>query len=315
MLKNATIAALAAIFLIPAVATAADPEVKCQAGKLMESSKYAACRLKVESKAVLKDLDADYAKCDAKLTDKWAKIETKAKGACVDAILDTEMQGFLTANSDAVAEALDGGTLPSLACGNGILDPGEDCDFGTLGGADCDLATGGAQMLGNLTCGPGCVFNTSGCSTVRFEPRNVEGETTVVDHQTGLEWVVQDDRNVQSVTWSNTGTLADGSVFYAYLADLNTASHAGHDDWRLPAIEELESIVDPAKGSCGGASGACIDQSLFGYTVGDFVYSITEDPSDALYAQVVDFGSGTTQTYLKMPPFGFIRARAVRSAF
>ncbi len=47
------------------------------------------------------------------------------------------------------------------ACGDGIIDPGEDCDGGNLGGQSCaSLGFGG----GNLVCQNNCVFDTSGCS-------------------------------------------------------------------------------------------------------------------------------------------------------
>jgi hypothetical protein len=317
MFKTATTAALAAILLSSATAMAADPAVKCEAGKLKGSSKYSACRLKAESKAVLKGVAADYTKCDDKLTQTWLKIETKAESACVDTVLDTDIQSFLTAHTDAVAAALDGGALPSLACGNGVLDPGEDCDQSVLGGADCDLATGGAEPLGGVVCGGGCVFDTSGCSAIRFEIQDLSGEPTVVDHLTGLEWISQDEQSWLGESWSDTGTLPDGSVFWNYLADANAASYGGHDDWRLPEIEELESIVDPTKGNCGGGTGACIDQSLFGFTQENVSWSMTDDPNDANKALAVNFSDGTRTSFLKEPACGFcfLPARGVRSLF
>jgi hypothetical protein len=53
-------AALAIVFLSVTAAHAADPAVKCESGKLKESSKYAACRLKADAKAVSKAVAADY---------------------------------------------------------------------------------------------------------------------------------------------------------------------------------------------------------------------------------------------------------------
>ncbi|MFT4572377.1 MAG: hypothetical protein ACI91F_003278, partial [Candidatus Binatia bacterium] len=70
--------ALAAFFLTATAAQAADPVVKCESGKLKESSKYAACRLKADAKAVKKGEVADYEKCEAKFGVKWAKLEAKA---------------------------------------------------------------------------------------------------------------------------------------------------------------------------------------------------------------------------------------------
>jgi hypothetical protein len=43
--------------------------------------------------------------------------------------------------------------------------------------------------------------------------------------------------------WSNTVTAADGNAYTDFLATINAASFAGHTNWRLPIISELQSIL------------------------------------------------------------------------
>lgn len=70
------------------------------------------------------------------------------------------------------------------------------------------------------------------------------GDGTVIDNLTGLEWI------------KSPGNFSDNSAFLAM--DRNSAidfcsalSFANHDDWRLPSIKELESLVHCGKGSWG----------------------------------------------------------------
>lgn len=56
------------------------------------------------------------------------------------------------------------------------------------------------------------------------------GDGTITDTATGLMWQTTDD-----------GTTRDWEEALAYCEDL---SFAGHDDWRLPTVKELQSLVD-----------------------------------------------------------------------
>jgi len=56
------------------------------------------------------------------------------------------------------------------------------------------------------------------------------GDGTVTDHATGLTWMQQDSG--RPMTWQQALAWAEDLEF------------AGHDDWRLPDVKELQSIVD-----------------------------------------------------------------------
>jgi uncharacterized protein DUF1566 len=128
---------------------------------------------------------------------------------------------------------------------------------------------------------------SSTTTTLRFVDN---GDGTVTDHQTGLTWEKKDDTCpgihcvTDTYTWSTnywTG-VPDGTAFVTFLGTLNSCSiacvgtvdscstnfrkpgFADHCDWRLPTIEELQTILlaDP----CGdGTKSPCIDP-VFGPT-------------------------------------------------
>ncbi len=135
------------------------------------------------------------------------------------------------------------------------------------------------------------------------------GNGTVTDNRTGLTWEKKTDANVNNV-YSWQGGLD-------YVAELNAmnggAGLAGHNDWRLPNIRELLSIVDY------GRSNPSIDP-IFGPTAGilNFV-SYWSSTSWAAYqpqynAWSVDFRDSYGNLAGTMP-FGkssALRVRAVR---
>ena len=79
----------------------------------------------------------------------------------------------------------------------------------------------------------------------RFTPN---ADTTITDHLTGLIW--GPDGNMmpaRDAGWDLDGTANDGAVKWEraldYIKKLNAENYLGHHDWRLPNINELESLV------------------------------------------------------------------------
>ncbi len=204
-------------------------------------------------------------------------------------------------------------------CGNGVLEAAESCDFGQMNGETCTSQLG-EEAVGTLNCAAGCTsFDTSGCQA-RFEEQNVGGDPTVVDHLTGLEWVVTNDSGSGLLDkdniyrWSTGTNDADGSAFTTYITGLNNIAYGGHTDWRLPssggccgigffAPAELESIVDCSFGN------PCIDQALFGPTESSEYWSAATFANQQANAWVVDFSNGSVTNVGKTD---FRHVRAVR---
>lgn len=196
----------------------------------------------------------------------------------------------------------------SAACGNAVVDAGEDCDLNDLGGASCgDLGFFGS----GLACGPGCQFDTSTCRQERYEDT---GRGTVIDHLMSLEWQKTD--NAAGVTdkdnlytWTSDGLFSEipnGTVFTEFLRGLNAPAgpgtddpsenidvgcYASHCDWRLPQIYELETLIDGGFSACAG--NPCVDEVIFGPMNADVAYwSSTTYSVSPVSTYVVDFGLG-----------------------
>lgn len=61
-----------------------------------------------------------------------------------------------------IAGLLTGCSTTPSTCGNGVIDPGEQCDGSDLGGATCEsLGFAG----GTLACSGACTYDTSGCTS------------------------------------------------------------------------------------------------------------------------------------------------------
>jgi hypothetical protein len=143
------------------------------------------------------------------------------------------------------------------------------------------------------------------CSGPRFVDN---GDGTLFDALTGLTWELKvDDGSVHDPdatwSWSLTGTLSDGTAFSSLLAVLNSTHFGGAVDWRLPSMDELQTILSP-ENPCT----TCID-AAFGVSSPFPTWTSTEDPDLVDLVREVSFGDGTLNNGGKM---GFLPVRAVR---
>jgi len=161
-------AATLAALVLTSSAYAATTEEQCRSAKNGSAGKYYSCLAGAEKKLATSGdtakYDAAVIKCGEKLSDAFQKAEQKAMdagGACAPSGDASSIGDTVADQAACLADALTG-DASCFACGNGLLETGEDCDFGTLGGATCSSALGVAAM-GTLSCDAGCVFDTSAC--------------------------------------------------------------------------------------------------------------------------------------------------------
>jgi hypothetical protein len=206
-------------------------------------------------------------------------------------------------------------------------------ECGDLDGSGSIAATDALLLLKDavgqpvtLTCPAGGLLSPATGQTTAFGPGSDgdvqagaalsytdNGDGTITDNNTGLTWEKKDDSggihdkdNVY--TWSIGTNNMDGTLKTAFLDALNDVAgggascFAGHCDWRVPNVKELQSIVDfevwdpaidPAfhgPATCTGCSDVtlttCSCTALSNY------WSSTTDVDPAFKAWVVFFHSG-----------------------
>lgn len=272
--KNILQVALVAIsvsVVLSGPAEAASDAEKCMAGKNKVSGKYYFCREKAQAKAILTGDPPDFTSCGDKFTAKWDLLENKVPGACPDNVTTAQMNTYL-ANQAAEAAAIIAGTQDVPTCGDNQLNlPGEQCDGTDLGGESC---TSLGFVSGSLGCSS-CSFDTSACqgdgvpetgqtqcdqgggtlgacpgspagqdgASMPGIPRSFvdNGDGTITDQVTGLMWEkLSDDGSIHDkdigYSWSNAFALKIGP--------LNSMMFAGYNDWRLPTVTELQTLVN-----------------------------------------------------------------------
>jgi hypothetical protein len=97
----------------------------------------------------------------------------------------------------------------------------------------------------------------------------------VLDKETGLVWEKDPSSNIQ--TWLQG------------IENCYTRNVGGRKGWRLPSIEELNSLVDTTTSNPALPSG-----HPFGNIQSGWYWTINNDPKQTLHAWYVDFASGNS---------------------
>jgi hypothetical protein len=127
------------------------------------------------------------------------------------------------------------------------------------------------------------------------------GDGTITDNNTRLQWAKKSsDGSIHDV--DSTYTWED--AFAVYVAGLNTANFAGHNDWRLANAKELQSIVnyqnvEPAVSAAfnTGCAANCTVTTCSCTAASNYWSSTTSASEPTVAAWVVNFN------------FGFVAAR------
>ncbi len=150
------------------------------------------------------------------------------------------------------------------------------------------------------------------------------GDGTFTDNNTGFMWEKKDDASGvhdkdNTYRWSATGSLPDGTLFTDFLAKLNNTCDgagttscttdadctglcglAGHRDWRIPNVKELQSIVNYSTFSPAS--------SVPGLNSASFCWAATTNAFNINSAWLVNPGNGDVFRSGSKGDFTFARA-------
>jgi hypothetical protein len=131
--------------------------------------------------------------------------------------------------------------------------------------------------------------------------RYIDNGQSITDTKTGLMW----EKKSSLILCSNVHCVGDvylwTDAMSTFVSQLNGYSGTtnpteapgfeGRNDWRLPSIDELSSILDTNATGCGGGTGPCIDP-IFGPTSVDNYWSAITYSDTPANAWVVSFDFG-----------------------
>lgn len=313
---------------------AADPALVCQTNKLKIAGKYGACRLNAEAKGVKTASSPDYSKCDSTFATKFPATETKAgMGVCPSEGDQTSVGQRVTYHTSAIAALLGGGvavdayspatgqTTSYGAGDDGAVQAGADLTYQDNGdGTITDLNTGlmWEKKVGGVGGYVNCTNETATCAN----PHHASNAYTW--NANTPPYTAYDGRAVTIfLNQLNNRCNNDTTVVCTTNADCTgpggACGFAGHRDWRLPNIKELQSIVDfsvayptPSVAtafrgaSCGAMCTDLANPACSCTQTGDYWSSSTYQFSPDSAWDVV-FGDGYTVANYKTSS-GFVRA-------
>ncbi len=184
----------------------------------------------------------------------------------------------------------------------------------TVSGAAVKLAKTGqtacADSTGNViacakTGQDGDLQQGVASSNPRF---TTNADTSIIDNNlTGLVWAPNGNlMSKRDPGWQKEVKTFDGAVSWQqaldYVAKLNAEKYLGHNDWRLPNIEELESLLNKSQSDTAAWLNS---QGFINVQPGDFYWSSTSYSNDPAKAWAVDMTYGNMK-YLNKPNSNFV---------
>lgn len=178
-----------------------------------------------------------------------------------------------------------------------LLKTGQLTSYGSGTGVDDGaLRKGIAKAYQILTTGQ---YAGTKAVTINSKTDN-HSNNCVLDNNTGLMWSRYVSASIGPASdgklpWTTTGSGATAEGIFAYVAAANAANLGGYNDWRIPNMFELVSLMD------GEAPTGAPDSTAFPTwpTTAGLVWSSTTRPDSTTGAIVGNYTSGVTGVQVK----------------
>ncbi|HEY2775517.1 MAG TPA: DUF1566 domain-containing protein [Candidatus Binatia bacterium] len=241
MRKTLTTVAIAAMILSEGVALASDRALSCEAAKLKLAAKYGLCRLSAESTATKLSESPDYSKCSLA---KFSDAEARAVGQCPTLDDQSAIQIFMDDLTVRMGDWFAGSGDLTITCPADLVTCQSDLAASL---SDCVASLRPPLSSGQTACydSSGTVIACGGTGQdgelQKGAPHSFtdNGDGTITDNTTSLMWEkISDDGTIHDL--DNYYSWTD--AFAVKIGTLNSQNFAGHNDWRLPNLPEIESI-------------------------------------------------------------------------
>lgn len=142
------------------------------------------------------------------------------------------------------------------------------------------LGENGVELPGTATQGGGWIMTRDNVTGLVWEMKTDDG--SIHDKDNTYTWCDPDP----ATNGGNQGTCGNGTDTDDFINALNAAGYGGYSDWRLPAREELRSIVDY------GRYNPAVNTTYLPNTVSSYYWSSTTGASSTGSAWRVHFYFG-----------------------